>query len=121
MNTQNIITAIEKYNAASRQVVSANIRRLLAPYNAVNISKQTGIATQTIYSWTKRDYGSKPTFEAAIKLCDVLGVGVEELTEGNAPEEIDDRPMCRTEGCGNRANAAKGYCWTCYRKYGNRQ
>lgn len=121
MNTAEIITAIEKYNTASRATVSANVRRLLQPYEATFISERIGIATQTIYGWTKREYGNKPTFEAAVKLCDALGVGIDELVKDVAtPDEVDDRPLCRA--CGkNRANAAKGYCWTCYRKYGNRQ
>jgi DNA-binding XRE family transcriptional regulator len=121
---KNIITAIDKYNETSKEIVTANIHRLLVDrvegkgeYKAAEIAEQIGISPQTIWGWNKRKHGSKPKFEAAIKLCDLLEVDIKELVKDIGVSEVmDDRPMCKTEGCNNPADAAGGLCWKCYQR-----
>jgi DNA-binding phage protein len=115
LNLQEVITAIEKYENTSRNVVSANLRRLLQSCNAGEIAEKAQIAKPSVYNWTKMRGGTKPTVLTALRVCDVLGVDISELS---VPVDIsnseDNRPRCITPGCDNIADAAGGLCWKCY-------
>lgn len=116
MNTKNIIATIDQYNAVSRAIISTNLNRLLESYKAAEIADKVGVATQTVYGWRKRNYGNKPTFETAMRLCEVLNIELDELIKDvDVSDIVDDRPVCETPGCTNKAGATKTLCQTCYR------
>ena len=116
MNNKELTELIKKYNDTPKQIVSANIRRLTNDKDIDFITQITGAARQTVYGWRKIPYGNKIPFDTAYLLCNGLGVSIDELMrEVELQEDHTPQSLCRV--CGKHpANAAKGMCWTCYRK-----
>jgi predicted transcriptional regulator len=108
---------ITKYNSTPKEIIAANVRRLTEPYSAAVVAKMAGVTTNAVYNWNKIGFAPKPELEAALRLCQSLGVSENELIkEINIPKVEDDRKKCRTDGCDNPASAAYGLCPTCYQR-----
>jgi transcriptional regulator with XRE-family HTH domain len=117
MDIQEVLTAIEQYNATPQQIISANMRSITKKYQAADIADKVGVAIQTVYGWTKQKWGNKPSFEIALKLCAALDIDIAELIKYiEIPEIEDNRPKCKTEGCNRKGTAAFGLCWKCYQE-----
>ena len=111
-----IINLIEKYNSTEQPIICHNLRQLLIAYRAQEIANKLGVATQTVYGYSKLGY-NKPPVEIALKICNITGISIDHLMTAppDMPQYVDERPICVVEGCENRASAAKGMCWMHYR------
>ena len=111
-----IINLIEKYNSTEQPIICHNLRKLFMDYKAQELAEKLGIATQTLYGYTKLGY-NKPPVEMALKICVLTGNTLDHLITPAAdmPAFEDETPICIVEGCQNRAKGAKGMCWMHYR------
>ena len=117
MKTRDIINLIERYNNVPQEVICHNLRQLFMDYKAQDIADKLGVATQTVYGYTKLRL-NKPPIEVALKICDITGADINHLMTAppDMPQYADDRPTCSVDGCQNKASAAKGMCWMHYRQ-----
>jgi DNA-binding XRE family transcriptional regulator len=119
LDIKEVITIIECYNETPIEIVSTNIRRLLKPHKVEFIANGLNVSNVTVYSWTKSKRTMKPSFEIILRLCDFIKADISEIWQlADEPSKNVKTPLCTACGI-NQANAAKGLCWTCYRKVGN--
>jgi DNA-binding XRE family transcriptional regulator len=117
LNKQEVITAIEQYNAVPQEIVSANIRRLIIEngWYSIELARKVEVSQQTVFSWSKQK-GNKPLFDTALKICLAFDVELEELMRSDVDLlPTEQKPKCATVGCNNEADAARGLCKKCYK------
>jgi len=76
-----LIELMSKYNTIDRKIIQSNLVYHIdaSGYKNKFIAEKMRVTDQTIYGWRKSDKFNIPTFETALKLCDLLQIPITEL------------------------------------------
>lgn len=81
-----IIELINCYNSTDKQRIQRRLIKYIdeSGYKNKALADFIGVSEQTIYNWRKTtlDKVITPSFEMALKLCDVLNLPITELIKG---------------------------------------
>lgn len=77
---EQILNIIKQYQNTDRNIIKANLRRLMSEYNikASDIIK-IGFKANNVYSWTNQTSNNIPMFEQSLSIATTFNFSIEEF------------------------------------------